>query len=214
MTSVLALPAVLGATPVLPVVTIEHARDAVPLAQSLMRGGIAAMEITLRTKDALEAVRVIASELPEMFVGVGTVLSPGDLEASMRAGARFAVSPGSTATLLQAAQSGSLPLLPGIATVSELMLCLEHGFHFCKFFPAATSGGVDALKAFGGPFAQVRFCPTGGINLATARSYLALPNVVCVGGSWLTPAQSMRDKDWAAIDRLAAEAVRELRPTS
>jgi 2-dehydro-3-deoxyphosphogluconate aldolase / (4S)-4-hydroxy-2-oxoglutarate aldolase len=210
--TVLSLPTVLGATPVLPVVTIENAHDAGPVAQALMCGGIAAMEITLRTNDALEAVRIIASELPEMFVGVGTVSTPGDLEASVRAGAKFAVSPGSTPTLLRAARTGTMPLLPGIATASELMLCLEHDFRFCKFFPAASSGGVDALKAFRGPFADVRFCPTGGIGLATARSYLALPNVVCVGGSWLTPVQTMRDKDWKSIDRLATEAIRELRP--
>jgi 2-dehydro-3-deoxyphosphogluconate aldolase/(4S)-4-hydroxy-2-oxoglutarate aldolase len=207
------LHAVLASTPVLPVVVIDDAAHATPLAQALLRGGIDAIEITLRTSAALDAIRAIAQEVPKMRVGVGTVLTARDLDASAKAGATFAVSPGATPALLDAARSSPLPLLPGIATTSDIMQGLEFGYSFFKFFPAASSGGVEALKAFGGPFAQARFCPTGGINLQNAPGYLALSNVVCVGGSWLTPAATIRQRDWAAIESLARQAA-QLRSAS
>jgi len=205
------LAALLATTPVLPVVVIDDAANAVPLAQALLRGGIAAIEITLRTPAALDSIRAIARDVPQMLVGVGTVLTARDLESSASAGAKFAVSPGATPTLLAAAKSCPIPLLPGVATTSEIMMGLEHGYQFFKFFPAATSGGVDALKAFAGPFAQLRFCPTGGVSLATAPNYLALSNVVCVGGSWLAPTSAIQTGDWARIEALAKEAVALLR---
>jgi len=201
----------LATTPVMPVVTLEDSSSAVPLAQALMRGGINAIEVTLRTAAGLEAIKQIAAQVPGMLVGAGTVLSPKDLQACVAAGAVFAVSPGATPTLLSAARSSSIPLLPGISTTSDIMVGLEHGYEFFKFFPASSSGGVEALKAFAGPFAQLRFCPTGGINLQTAPSYLALKNVVCIGGSWITPAAAIQSGDWKTIERLAREAVTTLR---
>jgi 2-dehydro-3-deoxyphosphogluconate aldolase/(4S)-4-hydroxy-2-oxoglutarate aldolase len=201
----------LARTPVLPVVTIDDANTAVPLARALLRGGINAIEITLRTAGGLDAITQVAKQVPDMLVGAGTVLSPSDLKACAAAGAVFAVSPGTTPTLLAATRSSSIPLLPGISTTSDIMMGLEHGFDFFKFFPAATSGGVAALKAFAGPFAQLRFCPTGGINLASAPDYLELNNVVCIGGSWITPAATIRQGDWETIERLAREAVTTLR---
>jgi 2-dehydro-3-deoxyphosphogluconate aldolase/(4S)-4-hydroxy-2-oxoglutarate aldolase len=198
-------------TPVLPVVTIDDANTAVPLARALLRGGVTAIEITLRTAAGLDAIAQVAKHVPDMLVGAGTILSPVDLQACAIAGAVFAVSPGATPSLYAAARSSSIPLLPGISTTSDIMLGLEHGIEFFKFFPAATSGGAEALKAFSGPFAQLRFCPTGGITLGTARSYLALSNVVCVGGSWLTPTAAIQKRDWETIERLAKEAVTALR---
>ena len=205
------LATLLARTPVLPVVTVDNAEDAVPLAQSLLRGGIKAIEVTLRTAAGLDAIAQIAKQVPDMLIGAGTVLSPKDLMACAAAGAVFAVSPGATPQLLTAAKSSRIPLLPGVSTTSDIMLGLEHDLQFFKFFPAATSGGVDALKAFSGPFSQLRFCPTGGITLNTAPSYLALKNVVCIGGSWLTPAAAIEKKDWDTIERLAREAVTNLR---
>ena len=196
----------LANTTVLPVVTIDDANSAVPLANALLKGGIAAIEITLRTPAALDAMAKVAKQVPNMLVGAGTVLSPKDLAACASAGAAFAVSPGATPTLLAAAKTSSIALLPGISTTSDIMLGLEYGLDFFKFFPAATSGGVDALKAFAGPFSQLRFCPTGGISLQTAPSYLALKNVVCIGGSWITPTSLIQKQDWNAITTLAREA--------
>jgi 2-dehydro-3-deoxyphosphogluconate aldolase/(4S)-4-hydroxy-2-oxoglutarate aldolase len=201
----------LARSPVLPVVTIDDARSATPLAQALLRGGITAIEVTLRTEAGLESIAQIAKQVPDMLVGAGTVLSPKDLLACAAAGAAFAVSPGATSQLLTAAKSSSIPLLPGISTTSDIMQGLEHGIEFFKFFPAATSGGVAALQAFAGPFARLRFCPTGGINLSSAPSYLALKNVVCIGGSWITPTAAIQKNDWDAIERLAREAVTALR---
>jgi 2-dehydro-3-deoxyphosphogluconate aldolase / (4S)-4-hydroxy-2-oxoglutarate aldolase len=197
---------ILATAPVMPVVTIDDAADAAPLARALVAGGLRAIEITLRTAAALEAVRIIAGEVPEAIPGVGTVLRPQDLEAAAAAGAMFAVSPGATPTLLAAARGASLPYLPAIATASELMAALEAGFSTCKFFPAAALGGVAALKSFGGPFPSARFNPTGGIDLAGARDYLALDNVLCVGGSWVAPAAAIAAGDYARVERLAREA--------
>jgi 2-dehydro-3-deoxyphosphogluconate aldolase/(4S)-4-hydroxy-2-oxoglutarate aldolase len=201
----------LACTPVLPVVTIDNANTAVPLAKALLRGGINAIEVTLRTPTALDAIAQIAKLVPDMLVGAGTVLTPKDLLACAAAGATFAVSPGATLNLLTASKSSSIPLLPGISTTSDIMLGLEHDLQFFKFFPAATSGGVEALKAFAGPFSQLRFCPTGGINLSSAPSYLALKNVVCIGGSWITPSAAIENSNWDTIERLAREAVTTLR---
>ncbi|MBP1474859.1 bifunctional 4-hydroxy-2-oxoglutarate aldolase/2-dehydro-3-deoxy-phosphogluconate aldolase [Frateuria sp. MAH-13] len=194
--------------PVIPVVVIEDARAAVPMARALVAGGVPAIEVTLRTAAALEAVRAIAAEVEGAVVGVGTVLSEADLRAAYEAGARFAVSPGATSRLLDAASDIPLPLLPGAATASEAMALLERGYRYLKFFPAVPAGGAKLLAAWAGPLPQLRFCPTGGISAATAGDFLALPNVLCVGGSWLTPADKLAAGDWAGIEALARAAAR------
>jgi len=206
MTQTLTPLEVLAAGPVMPVVTIDDPARAAPLARALVAGGIRAIEITLRTPGALEAVRAIAAEVPDAIPGVGTVLTVGDLAAAAAAGARFAISPGATPALLAAVQEGALPYIPAVATASELMAAMEAGFSVCKFFPAAWAGGVEALKALAGPFPHARFCPTGGIDAASAPAYLALPNVVCVGGSWIAPRAAIDAGDFAAIERLARAA--------
>ncbi|MEO5628997.1 MAG: bifunctional 4-hydroxy-2-oxoglutarate aldolase/2-dehydro-3-deoxy-phosphogluconate aldolase, partial [Thermomonas sp.] len=177
--------AVFALAPVIPVLTIANIEDALPLARALASNGLPVLEITLRTACALDAIALIARELPDACVGAGTVLSGKDLDAVTAAGARFAISPGATDTLYREARANPVPLIPGIATASELMRGLEHGWQRFKFFPAESSGGIAGLKGLGGPFAQVRFCPTGGIDAAKAPAYLALPNVACVGGSWM-----------------------------
>lgn len=197
---------VLAAGPVMPVVTIDDPADAAPLARALVAGGVRAIEITLRTPRALEAVRAIAAEVPDAIPGVGTVLTAADLAAAAAAGARFAISPGATPALLAAGRAGGLPYIPAIATASELMAALEAGYSVCKFFPAAQAGGVEALKALAGPFPYARFCPTGGIDAASAPAYLALPNVLCVGGSWIAPRAAIDSGDFGAIERLARAA--------
>jgi 2-dehydro-3-deoxyphosphogluconate aldolase/(4S)-4-hydroxy-2-oxoglutarate aldolase len=204
---------ILMSGPVMPVVTLDDAAKAVPLARALVAGGVRAIEITLRTAAALEAVRAIAAEVPEAIPGVGTVLTAAHYAAAAKAGARFAISPGATPALLAAVRPGPIPFLPGIATASELMACLEAGVSVCKFFPAAEAGGVAALKALAGPFPVARFCPTGGIDLASAPAYLALPNVMCVGGSWLVPRDAIAAGDFGRIEALAREAA-ALRPAS
>ena len=198
--------ATLRLAPVIPVVVIDDARAAVPMARALVAGGIRAIEVTLRTSAALEAVRAIAAEVEGATVGVGTVLTPDDLAAALRAGARFAVSPGVSPRLLDAADDSDLALLPGAATASEAMSLLERGYRHLKFFPAVPAGGHKLLGAWAGPLPQLRFCPTGGISLATASDFLALPNVICIGGSWLTPATRLVAGDWAGIELLAREA--------
>lgn len=199
-------------SPVIPVLIIEDASTAVPLARALVKGGVRVLEVTLRTPQALEAIRAMASDVKEAVVGAGTVLNERDLIACRDAGAQFAVSPGSTAELLNAATKISLPLLPGIATASELMAGLSLGYKAFKFFPAENIGGAPALKSLCAPFSQVSFCPTGGISLELAKQYLAIPNVRCVGGSWLAPSAALKNKDWAQIEQLAAEAVATLSP--
>jgi 2-dehydro-3-deoxyphosphogluconate aldolase/(4S)-4-hydroxy-2-oxoglutarate aldolase len=193
--------------PVIPVIVISNPDHAVPLAQALLAGGIRVLEITLRSDAALEAIRRIREELPDVLVGAGTVLSGQDLHAVAEAGGQFAISPGLTPSLLAAAGQQSLPLIPGVATASELMMALEAGLTELKFFPAQAAGGVQMLQSFSGPFPQVSFCPTGGITLQNYREYLALKNVACVGGSWLVPAEKMAQEDWPAITALAREAV-------
>ena len=201
----------LDRVPVVPVVVVDDARTAVPLARALVAGGLPVIELTLRTPAALDAIRAIADEVPEILVGAGTVLTPGQAKQALDAGAQFLVSPGTTGSLLHAMQDSGLPFLPGVATVSEVLAALESGCTDLKFFPAEASGGTAFLKAVGGPVPTARFCPTGGITAATAPSYLALPNVGCVGGSWLTPSHAVATRDWDAVQDLAA-ATLSLRP--
>ncbi len=205
--------AIMRLGPVMPVVTITDPRQSVPLAQALVAGGVRAIEVTLRTPCALEAIRIIAAEVPEAVVGAGTVVEPRQIEAAMKAGARFLVSPGATERLIAAALQSGAPLLPGAATASEAMRLLEVGIAFQKFFPAASSGGVPALAALAGPLPQILFCPTGGISAQDAPVYLKLKNVLCVGGSWLTPADALAAGDWDRV-RLLALATAGLRAAS
>jgi 2-dehydro-3-deoxyphosphogluconate aldolase/(4S)-4-hydroxy-2-oxoglutarate aldolase len=206
----LTVEAVVTRGPVIPVIVIESLATAVPLARALVAGGLSVLEITLRTPVAMEALRAIASEVPEAVVGVGTVLSSAQLDDAGRAGARFAVSPGVTPTLVAAARDHAVPLLPGAATVSEVMLLREAGYRFLKFFPAEASGGTKFLSSLASVIGDVRFCPTGGVTPANAGTYLALPNVVCVGGSWMLPKDRVAAGDWDAI-RTAAAAASALR---
>ena len=192
--------------PVIPVIVLTEVAHAVPMARALLAGGIRMLEVTLRTPQALACIEAIARALPEAVVGAGTVRSRADALAAAGAGARFAVSPGFTPSVGQACRDAGLALLPGVATGSEIMLAKEHGFTELKFFPAMQAGGPAMLKAWSGPFFDVKFCPTGGVTLQNAADFLALPNVVCVGGSWLVPADALASGDWARITRLAAEA--------
>ncbi|WP_349251934.1 bifunctional 4-hydroxy-2-oxoglutarate aldolase/2-dehydro-3-deoxy-phosphogluconate aldolase [Azoarcus sp. L1K30] len=204
---------VLAASPVMPVIVIDDLAHAVPLARALVAGGIRVLEVTLRTAAALDSIRAIAAEVPDALVGAGTVLSAADLDAAATAGARFAVSPGASTALLEAAHAASIPLLPGVMSPSDVIAGLDAGMDTFKLFPAAQAGGLGMLKALGGPFPQVLFCPTGGIDASTAPAFLALPNVACVGGSWLCPGELVRSGDWAAITALACGAA-ALRPTA
>jgi 2-dehydro-3-deoxyphosphogluconate aldolase/(4S)-4-hydroxy-2-oxoglutarate aldolase len=198
--------AVMRAAPVIAVVVIDEARSAVPMARALVAGGIPAIEITLRTPAAIEAIRLIAAEVEGAIVGAGTVLSAADLNAAERAGSRFAVSPGATDALLDAAAHSALPLLPGISTASEAMRLIERGYRSAKCFPASAVGGAAFLRALSSPLPQLRFCPTGGITPQNAAEYLALPNVLCVGGSWMTPADLLREGNWSEVEALARGA--------
>ena len=192
--------------PVIPVIVLNDLAHAVPMARALVAGGIRMLEITLRTPRALACIEAIAREVPQAVVGAGTVRSRSDAQAASMAGARFAVSPGFTHTVGQACRDLGLALLPGVATGSEIMQALEDGFNELKFFPALQAGGAAMLKAWSGPFFDVKFCPTGGVTLQNAPDLLALPNVVCVGGSWLVPADALLLGDWARITRLALDA--------
>ena len=196
----------LDVVPVLPVVVLDRLEDAVPVAQALVAGGVPAIELTLRTAVALDAVRAISDEVPEILVGAGTVVTPGQAKQALDAGARFLVSPGSTPALLAAMADTGLPFLPGTSTVSEVLAALELGLTELKFFPAEASGGTSYLRSLAAPVPAARFCPTGGITLASAPGYLSLPNVGCVGGSWLTPRDAVAADDWDRIETLAAEA--------
>lgn len=193
-------------SPVMPVIVIDRLDDAVPLARALVAGGIDVLEVTLRTPAALEALRAMAAAVPEAVVGAGTVTRADQIAQCRAAGARFAVSPGLTPDLANAARIDGLALLPGVMTPSEVMVARDGGFTELKLFPAEPAGGVAMLKALSGPLPEVMFCPTGGINAGSAASYLALPNVACVGGSWLTPPELVRAGDWAAITALARKA--------
>ncbi len=192
--------------PIIPVIVIRNAAIAVDLAHALVAGGLTALEITLRTPAAPAAIEAIANAVPDAAVGAGTLRVPDDARLARDAGATFAVSPGYTHDLGDACVQAGLPLLPGVATASELMLAYADGHRFCKFFPAVAAGGVPVLRALAGPFPDVRFCPTGGITEATAPDYLALPTVPVCGGTWLTPPKLVADRDWAAITELARRA--------
>jgi 2-dehydro-3-deoxyphosphogluconate aldolase/(4S)-4-hydroxy-2-oxoglutarate aldolase len=195
---------------VIPVLTIERAEDAVPLARALVNGGVRVLELTLRTAAAMDAAKAIIAEVPDAIVGIGTVLTPEDLARAVSLGARFAVSPGATPELLGAAATSTLPFLPGVATASELMQAQSRGFSLVKFFPAEQSGGISALRALGGPFPNTRFCPTGGIGESNAATWLAEPNVVAVGGSWLCPAAEIRSGNWAGITAICDRTMKSL----
>lgn len=197
---------VLDVVPVMPVVVVDDLAHAVPIARALVAGGLPAIELTLRTPVALDAIAAIAAEVPEILVGAGTIVTPGQSKLALDAGAQFLVSPGATPALLDAMAGTGLPFLPGTATVSEVLAVLEAGFTDMKFFPAEAAGGAPWLKSVAAPVPDARFCPTGGITSATAPAYLALPNVGCVGGSWLTPADVVGRGDWAEVERRAREA--------
>lgn len=201
-----AVGSLLDLVPVMPVVVIDRLEDAVPVARALVAGGLPAIELTLRTDVALDAIRAISEEVPAIFVGAGTVTTPGQAKEALDAGARFLVSPGATPSLLAAMTETGLPFLPGTSTVSEVLAVLEAGVREMKFFPAEASGGAAYLRSIASPVPAARFCPTGGITEANAPSYLALPNVGCVGGSWLTPADVLREGDWARVEALAKAA--------
>jgi len=202
----LAAEVVLKLSSVMPVVVIDDAADAEPLARVLLASGINTVEITLRTPAALDAIKVIAESAPDMIVGAGTVLNFKDLDAAIKAGARYALSPGGTPKLMKAARGSPIPFIPGVATASEIMRGLDLGYTHFKFFPAEQMGGVSALKALHGPLPQARFCPTGSITREKAPEYLVLENVLCVGGSWIAPADKIKAHDWAAIETAARQA--------
>ncbi|MFU8787878.1 MAG: bifunctional 4-hydroxy-2-oxoglutarate aldolase/2-dehydro-3-deoxy-phosphogluconate aldolase [Methylobacter sp.] len=198
---------ILNTCPVMPVMVIQNLDDAIPLAQALVAGGIKVLEITLRTPIALDAIRLISREVEGAIVGAGTITTPEQLQAAEDAGAVFAISPGLTPKLLAAAQAGTIALIPGIATLSELMMGMEYGLDHFKFFPAEAAGGIPMLKSIAGPVPQVTFCPTGGISPENYKNYLQLSNVACVGGSWLAPADVVQAKNWAKVTELAKQAI-------
>ncbi|GAA7918971.1 keto-deoxy-phosphogluconate aldolase [Helicobacter pylori] len=198
---------VLQISPIVPVVVIENIKDAVPLAQSLIEGGIPIIEVTLRSSCALEAIELIAKNVPKMRVGAGTILNLTQLEQAQNRGAEFLISPGLTIKLLEHAKKKNMPLIPGVSSSSEVMQALELGYNALKFFPAEYCGGVKLLNAFNGPFKGVKFCPTGGISADNMRSYLNLENVLCVGGSWLTPKNLIQNKEWDKITEICKRAL-------
>ena len=198
---------VFASGPVVPVLVIENVEDAVPIAEALMEGGIKVLEVTLRTPAAMDVIREIAQNCPDAIIGAGTVTNAEQLRQVTEAGAKFAISPGLTPELLEAGNAGSIALIPGVASISELMVGLDNGYSHFKFFPAEASGGVQSLKSIGGPFPDVKFCPTGGINPSNYQDYLALGNVLCCGGSWLCPDNIVKEKRWAEITELAKTAV-------
>ena len=193
---------------VVPVLTIERVEDAVPLARALVAGGVRVLEVTLRTQVAAEAAQAIIADVPDAIVGIGTILNADDLARAEDLGAQFGISPGATPELLKAAAASELPFAPGIATASELMAALAHGFDLMKFFPAEPAGGIKALRALAGPFPQVKFCPTGGIGETNALSWLAEPNVVAVGGSWLCAGADIKSGDWAGITAMCERSLK------
>lgn len=197
-------------SPIVPVMVINKIEHAVPLARALVAGGIKVLEVTLRTPCALEAIALIAKEVPEALVGAGTVLNETQLQQAIDAGSQFIITPGATPDLLKAAMKGTVPLIPGVASISEVMAGMELGYTHFKFFPPEASGGVDALKAFSGPLANIRFCPTGGITPDSYLRYLALPNVDCIGGSWIAPTDAVEAEDWQRITDLCQAALSPL----
>ncbi|UXN59289.1 2-dehydro-3-deoxy-phosphogluconate aldolase [Phyllobacterium zundukense] len=199
---------VLKGQPVIPVILIQNLADAVPLARALAKGGLPAIEITLRTAAALDAIRAVANEVPEAIVGAGTILNARQYDEAVNAGSRFIVSPGATLQLIEAARDSKVPLLPGAITPGEIMALREEGYTMLKFFPAEQAGGAAFLKSLSSPLAGTLFCPTGGVSIANAKTYLNLPNVVCVGGSWVAPEELVKAGKWDEITKLAAEAVK------
>ncbi|MEU6065830.1 bifunctional 4-hydroxy-2-oxoglutarate aldolase/2-dehydro-3-deoxy-phosphogluconate aldolase [Streptomyces sp. NPDC047082] len=199
-------PSLLDLAPVVPVVVVEDAADAVPLARALISGGLPAIEVTLRTPAALDAIRAIAAEVPDAVVGAGTVIAPAQVTECMAAGARFLVSPGWTDALLDAMRASGVPFLPGVSTTTEVVALLERGVREMKFFPAQAAGGTAYLRSLAGPLPQARFCPTGGIGPVNAPEYLSLPNVGCVGGTWMIPADAVGARDWGRVEALARQA--------
>ena len=197
----------LGHSPIIPVVSINKLEDALPLANALLEGGIAVIEITLRTKCALEAIEILANKLPEIRVGAGTIVSCEQVQQCRDHGANFGLSPGVSVAVLEAASNLNWPFVPGVATASEMMLAMSLGYTIQKFFPAEINGGASALKGFSGPFPELQFCPTGGVSPANLKSYLALRNVCCVGGTWLTPSHLIEQKQWHAITALCREGL-------
>ncbi len=199
---------VLKGQPVIPVLLIDKVEHAVPLARALAKGGLPAIEITLRTAAALDAIRAVAQEVPEAIVGAGTILNAKQYDEAAKAGARFIVSPGATRQIIDAANDSAVPLLPAAITPGEMLALREEGYTYLKFFPAEQAGGASFLKAMASPLSGTFFCPTGGISLANAKAYLSLPNVVCVGGSWVAPKELLEAGDWGGITKLAAEAAK------
>ena len=193
--------------PIVPVLVIKDVADALPIAEALLAANVKVLEVTLRTPAALDVISIIAKELPEAIIGAGTVTNRAMLQQCQDAGAKFAISPGLTKDLLQAGKEGDIALIPGISSISELMDGIDHGYDHLKFFPAEASGGVKALQSIGGPFPDIKFCPTGGININNVRDYLALPNVSCCGGSWLVSDEIIKNKNWSAITDLAGQAL-------
>jgi 2-dehydro-3-deoxyphosphogluconate aldolase/(4S)-4-hydroxy-2-oxoglutarate aldolase len=206
-----ALETILIPARIVPVLTIDRVEDGVPLARALVAGGVNVLEVTFRTEAATAAAKAIIAEVPGAIVGIGTVLNPDDLRRAQALGARFAVSPGATPELLDAAATSDLPLLPGVATASDVMQALARGFNLLKFFPAEQSGGMAMLRALAGPFPNTRFCPTGGIGAANAAAWLAEPNVIAVGGSWLCPASDIKAANWEVITGRCIDAMKQLR---
>ncbi|OOF63535.1 bifunctional 4-hydroxy-2-oxoglutarate aldolase/2-dehydro-3-deoxy-phosphogluconate aldolase [Rodentibacter sp. Ppn85] len=198
---------VLTTSPIMPVIAIQHLKDAIPLAKALISAGVKVLEITLRTDCALEAIRQIRESVPEAIVGASTVTTAEQYVQAIEAGAQFVISPGLTQSLLQKSQDYTKPFIPGVATPSELMLAAEYGFEFLKFFPAEINGGVKVLQAFSGPFAKVKFCPTGGVNEKNYLDYLALQNVLCVGGTWFVPKEAIEKGNFEQIHQLAKQAI-------
>jgi len=197
--------------PIVPVLVINKVEEALPIAEALLTAGVKVLEVTLRTPAALDVISAIAKELPEAIIGSGTVTNRMQLQQSYDAGAKFAISPGLTKDLLQAGNEGNIALIPGISSISELMDGADYGYDHLKFFPAEASGGVKAIKSIGGPFPDIRFCPTGGINLNNIRDYLALPNIMCCGGSWLVSNSIVENKNWSEITRLANQALEHVK---
>ncbi len=198
---------VMQISPIVPVIALEHLDDALPLAEALLEGGISIMEITLRTEAGLNAIGKISKSLPQMNVGAGTIINIDCFKRAVNEGAEFVFSPGINAELIQSSFDLDTPLIPGVATASEVMLALNNGIEHCKLFPAISAGGVEALKSFSGPFASMHFCPTGGINIENMNDFLSLDNVLCVGGSWIVPKQAIREKNFAHITELCKVAL-------
>jgi 2-dehydro-3-deoxyphosphogluconate aldolase/(4S)-4-hydroxy-2-oxoglutarate aldolase len=202
---------VMELSPIVPVIALESVEDALPLAEALLAGGINVMEITLRTEAGLKSIEVISKALPQMNVGAGTVLNATDFKKAVNHGAKFVFSPGISEELMQTSKALNIALIAGVATASEVMLAKNNGFEYCKLFPATLAGGVEILKAFYGPFASMRFCPTGGVNLENLNDFLALPNVLCVGGSWIVPSKLIKEKRFDEITELTREALDRVR---